>query len=108
MAGEKSREMSGQVIEEETELTIAELCRSCGVHAEIVVTMVEEGILEPSGDDPPHWCFPAPTLRRVTTAVRLQHDLGINLAGVALALDLLDRIDALKARLRAYERPGGR
>jgi chaperone modulatory protein CbpM len=33
-------------------------------------------------------------------AARLMHDLDINAAGVALALDLLDRIAELESRLR--------
>jgi chaperone modulatory protein CbpM len=33
--------------------------------------------------------------------LRLQHDFDIDLAGAALALDLLDEIEALRARLRA-------
>jgi len=33
-------------------------------------------------------------------AFRLQHDLGINLAGVALVLDLLEEIEQLRSRLR--------
>ena len=35
--------------------------------------------------------------------IRLQHDLRVNLAGAALALDLLDEIDQLRARLRALD-----
>jgi chaperone modulatory protein CbpM len=34
-------------------------------------------------------------------ALGLQRDLGINLAGAALALQLLDEVEALRARLRA-------
>jgi chaperone modulatory protein CbpM len=33
--------------------------------------------------------------------MRLQRDLEMNLAGVALALDLLDEIESLRMRLRA-------
>jgi chaperone modulatory protein CbpM len=32
--------------------------------------------------------------------VHLQRDLGVNLAGAALALELLDRIEHLRAQLR--------
>ena len=32
--------------------------------------------------------------------MRLQRDLGINLAGVALVMDLLDEIEELRGRLR--------
>jgi chaperone modulatory protein CbpM len=31
--------------------------------------------------------------------VRLQRDLGVNLAGAALAIDLLDQLDELRRRL---------
>jgi chaperone modulatory protein CbpM len=40
----------------------------------------------------------------VRTAQRLAHDFQINPPGVALALDLLDEIDALRARVK---RPRG-
>jgi len=33
-------------------------------------------------------------------ALRLQRDLGLNLAGAALALELLDEVEALRAQLR--------
>jgi chaperone modulatory protein CbpM len=39
-------------------------------------------------------------MRRATVALRLQRDLGINYAGAALVLQLLDDIEALRARIR--------
>jgi chaperone modulatory protein CbpM len=41
---------------------------------------------------------------RVQKAQRLHSDLGINLPGVALALQLLDRIETLEARVRQSSR----
>ena len=35
--------------------------------------------------------------------MRLQRDLDLNLAGTALALDLLDELEQLRERLRALE-----
>jgi chaperone modulatory protein CbpM len=35
--------------------------------------------------------------------MRLQSDLGVNLAGAALALQLLDEIESLRAQVRAME-----
>ncbi|MCG6976183.1 MAG: chaperone modulator CbpM [Acidiferrobacterales bacterium] len=89
------------VIDAQTEFTLAELCRSCNVQAEFIEALVEEGILEPSGKRHRHWCFHASSLRRTRVTLHLQHDLGVNLAGAALALDLLERIEELEARLHA-------
>ena len=93
-----------EVIDEQTTFTLAELCRCCAVEAELIEALVEHGILEPAGRQGRHWCFPASSLRRTRIALHLQRDLGVNLAGAALALDLLERIDELDARLRALSR----
>lgn len=65
--------------------------------------MVHEGLLRPLGERPDQWQFSGAQIRRARRAVRLQRDLELNLAGAALALDLLDQIDALHARIRALE-----
>jgi len=101
MSEQISQSLSGQVLDEETEVTLIQLCRSCNVRGELIEAMVEQGILEPSGRRGPHWCFPLSSLKRARIALHLQRDLGVNLEGAALALDLLDRIDELNARLRA-------
>ena len=91
--------LSGYIIEEETRLTLRQLCDACAVRAEYIIELVDEGFIEPSGLEKSHWCFSGVSIRRVQKAKRLQHDLGINLAGAALALDLIDEIEFLRARL---------
>jgi len=91
----------GQLIEEETVITVHELCRHCSVKVEEVITLVQEGILDPADDlaraeRAETWQFHISSVRRVRTAVHLQRDLGVNLAGAALALELLDRIAELE------------
>lgn len=98
------------VVLDEEEISLADLSRSCRVHAEWVMELVDEGVIEPRGvresAAAPQWRFSATTIVRVQKARRLQRDLGVNLPGVALALELLDRIDALEQRLRvASSRP---
>jgi chaperone modulatory protein CbpM len=92
--------MSGQVVEEEIELTLADLCRACQLRAEQVFDLVDEGVIEPVGGEPGHWRFAGASLRRVRVALTLQRDLGVNCAGAALALDLLEEMEALRARLQ--------
>ena len=92
--------LSVELIDEQATFTLAELCRCFDVEAEVIEAMVEQGILEPVGTRGSHWCFPSSALRRTRITLHLQHDLGVNLAGAALALDLLERIEELDARLR--------
>ena len=89
-----------ELIDEQTTFTLVELCRSCDVEAELIEALVEHGIIEPSGRRGRHWCFPASSLRRTRVTLHLKRDLGVNLAGAALALELLERIEALEGRLR--------
>jgi chaperone modulatory protein CbpM len=98
--------LSGLNLDESACLTLGDLCQACAVHAEWVIGLVEEGVLEPSGGDPAHWRFPGTSLRRLEVALRLHQDLELNLAGVALALELMDQIEQLRGRLRVLD--GGR
>lgn len=90
-----------ELIDEETTFTVVELCRSCGVESDVVEALVAEGIIEPQDPAASKRRFPATSLRRTRITVRLQRDLGVNLAGAAVALELLDQIEELRARLRA-------
>lgn len=91
---------SAIILEEQTNLTISEVCQACAVQVETIVELVDEGVLSPIGREPHRWRFTGTHLRRATVAIRLQRDLGVNLAGAALALQLLDELEALQARLR--------
>jgi chaperone modulatory protein CbpM len=93
----------GDVLEENVELSLADLCRSCRLPADEVVELVAEGIIEPLGRDAIHWRFQGVSVRRVRCAVKLRQDLGVNWAGAALALELLDELRRLRARLRRLE-----
>ena len=90
--------LSGQVLDADDLVSVDELCRSCTVEFETITLLVEEGILDPVGSQMEQWRFTLTSLRRVKTAIHLQRDLGVNLAGAALALDLLDRIAKLESR----------
>jgi len=90
----------GSVVEEEVQLSLVGLCHACHASSEQVVALVDEGVLEPAGRVPDEWQFGGAALRRARAALRLGRDLQLNAAGVALALDLLDEIEALRSRLR--------
>ena len=89
--------LTGCIVEEEVSMTLEELCRSCSVEIDYIVSLVDEGILEPDfytlKNEVNQWQFTGNSLQKVQIAWRLQHDLSINTAGVALAFELLEKID---------------
>lgn len=92
--------LEGQLIDDDVGFTLIELCRISGTSEDEMILWVSEGVFEPQGAEPKEWRFKGASLRRVCTARRLAQDLEINAPGIALALDLLDEIDTLRARLR--------
>ena len=93
---ENEKIFDGMLVEDIEVITLTQLCRSCTVESETIVLLVDEGILEPLGRSAEQWQFAVGSRRRVKTVIHLQRDLGVNLAGAALALELLDQIAELK------------
>jgi chaperone modulatory protein CbpM len=102
MSDNESDYLQGEIVEEHVEFTLIELCRITGASSDDVARWVEEGAFEPQGARIEEWRFSGTCLRRAMTAQRLTTDLELNAPGVALALDLLDQIDALRTRLARY------
>ena len=100
MAEQEILLVEGQLIDDRSEISGHQLCRSCAIELKFLERLISEGILEPSRSEGEIHYFPHSSLLRTRTVVRLRADLGVNLAGAALALELLDRIDLLEARLK--------
>ena len=94
---------SGVVLADDSEFSLGDLCKACSIHADWLIELVQEGILEPRGHSETEWRFSGVELLRVRTVIHLQRDLQVNLAGAALALELLDEIDRLHARLQTLQ-----
>jgi chaperone modulatory protein CbpM len=102
MSNELLKVSMGEVLEE-AELTLTQMCRACQLSEERVFELVHEGVIEPVGRGPSRWRFRGVSVRRVRCVQRLERDLGVNTAGAALALDLLEEMERLRARLRRLE-----
>lgn len=98
MTGTITTLLQGDLLEEEVELSLPELCRACQMPPEQVFELVEEGVIEPTGVEPDGWRFAGLSVRRARVAMHLQRDLGVNPAGAALAIDLLDELETLRTR----------
>jgi chaperone modulatory protein CbpM len=104
MTTQKPIAASGQT---EPMLTLDDLCRACAVQTEFVLTLLEEGVAQPAeGEAAATWRFSEVQVHRVTVAWRLQRDLGVNPAGAALALQLLDEVETLRAQLAGLDPAG--
>jgi chaperone modulatory protein CbpM len=83
-----------ELLDETLNLSLREVCLACGVHAEYVLELVAEGVIQPGPDRGPQaWRFDGIAVTRIQRALRLEQDLGINLPGIALVLDLLDELE---------------
>jgi chaperone modulatory protein CbpM len=92
--------IEGSVVENEVYMTIVELSHASRTPQDLIMSWVSEGVLSPTGSSPQDWRFSGESLRRAKTAAHLTHDLELNTPGVALALDLLDEIAQLRARIQ--------
>ena len=95
----KNKLLIGEILDETTELTMQDLCHCCAAKREIILGLVEEGVLIPVNQDRTAYRFSGVNVRRAVKAVRLHRDLGLNFPGVALALDLMDEIERLREQL---------
>jgi chaperone modulatory protein CbpM len=91
--------IEGSVVENEVHMSIVELSHASRTPEDLIMSWVSEGVLSPTGSSPQDWRFSGDSLRRAKTAAHLTHDLELNTPGVALALDLLDEIAQLRARI---------
>jgi chaperone modulatory protein CbpM len=103
MNSKKTKLLYGDLLDEDVEMTLAQLCQACELSEAQIIELVEQGIIDPLGPEPAEWRFVSVSLRRVRITRNLQRDLGVNAPGAALALELLEEIEELRARLRRLE-----
>jgi chaperone modulatory protein CbpM len=100
----------GEIFEDGPALSVNELRRMFAVEERRIVEWVEEGVISVLATDAAQrrfdaseWRFGGAQLRRARIAVRLERDLGVNAAGVALVLELLEELE----QFRRDHRSGG-
>jgi len=101
MTSSEKQPLAGAIFEESAILTIQELSRICAVDERHIMELVHEGVISVIEVEAAEWRFTGAALRRTRLALRLERDLEINLAGVALALDLMEELEHLRRELKA-------
>jgi len=81
----------------EVTLTAGQLATAAGVSRARLAQLVRLGIVETSS--PGASTFTAASAARLRRMLRLRADLGVNLVGAAIVVDLLERLEHLEAAL---------
>lgn len=85
-------------------IAAAEFCRLCRLDLDAVIELADLGLVSPRGYSPQEWQLPAAAVPRLAMAGRLMRDLGINVSGAALAVELLEAQRHLERQIRHLER----
>lgn len=84
-------------------IAAAEVCRLCRLDLDAVIELADLGLVSPRGYSPQEWQLPAASVPRLSMAGRLMRDLGINVSGAALAIELLEIQHDLERQVRRLE-----
>jgi MerR family transcriptional regulator/heat shock protein HspR len=87
-------------------LTLEAAAARVGLHPVLVERFVEFGLVEPAERTGTELRFDDACLPRLIAIARLRADLGVNLHGVAVILDLVDRLAALQRELEWLRQRG--
>jgi chaperone modulatory protein CbpM len=85
-------------------IAAGEFCRLCRLDLPAVIELAELGLVSPRGYSPQEWQLPAAAVPRLAMASRLMRDLGINVSGAVLAVELLEIQRDLEREIRRLER----
>ena len=85
-------------------IAVTDVCRLCLIDMTEVVELIELGVVTSRGPTPDEWLVPAASLPRLRIAGRLIRDLGLNVTGAALAVELIESRGDLERQVRRLER----
>ena len=80
-------------------LSLHELAAITQVHPDLILRFQEFGLIDPIGAEGGEPLYDLAVIQKVRTIRRLRAEMGVNLAGVAVILELLDKIKQLQAEI---------
>jgi chaperone modulatory protein CbpM len=87
-------------LDEHGSVTIVELSECSGLTESELRELVDIGALEPLDAAAPQWSFGSRCIVAARAASRLRDDFELNTSGLAVALSLLERIEALESEVQ--------
>jgi hypothetical protein len=85
-------------------LTLDQLSEAAELQSALVEKFIQYGLIEPAAAEVPHALFPISCVERLRRIVRLRRDLGVNLEGVAVILEMRQRMEELQKELDRMRR----
>ncbi|MGC1181707.1 chaperone modulator CbpM [Legionella sp.] len=95
----KDNILIGILIEESETKTYTEVCHKYNIPEKLLMEMMEQGLFANQSTEIEQLKLNQNELHHIESAFRLHQDLGINLPGVVLAIELLEEIKKLKDEL---------
>ena len=96
-----------QLLDEHFEMGFAEFARDCGLARADLVELIHYGVIEPLGAGESasemDWRFTGRSLALARRAARLQSGFDLDAPALALALELIARVEELERRIRELE-----
>ncbi|WP_133128369.1 chaperone modulator CbpM [Legionella nagasakiensis] len=94
--------ITGLVMDKNVSISYVEVCQKYNLSEELLTEMMEHGLFETKNLKKTQ--FDYLTLNKIQSAQRLQHDLGINMPGVVLVLELLEELERVRQELGILQR----
>ena len=88
-------------------LTLEDLASAAGLHPELVDVFVRYQLVEPIANTGSCPLFSTSSVERLARILHIRHDLGVNLAGVGVILELMERIEHLQTELKLSRKRSG-
>ena len=87
------------IIDENNSLSFDEICRAIHADKDLIIQLIEYHVIAPKGSMQQNWEFDHICLKRARLARNFYYDCEVNLAGVALLIDMLERIEELEKHI---------
>ena len=82
--------------------TISAVADQYGIHPQTLRLYEREGLLKPSRSEGNTRLYTDPDLERLELILSLTRDLGVNLAGVEIILNMREKMDAMQAEFERF------
>ncbi len=91
--------MNQDMNEDANVLTLEQLCSVCALERDWLVVRVQEGLIPAQGESDGEWRFTTTTVSRVRRMREIERSFDAAPELAALVADMLEEMDALRARL---------